>query len=94
MEETPWRRQWQLPPVFLPGEYHGWRIPWTEKPGGLQSIGSQESDTTERLSTGTLTHTHIVSFKQGKGQEIFLLPKTSKRGKMKQNIFWIGGASK
>ena len=27
-----------------------WRIPWTEEPGGLQSIGSQEWDTTERLS--------------------------------------------
>jgi hypothetical protein len=27
-----------------------WRIPWTEEPGGLQSMGSQESDTTERLS--------------------------------------------
>ena len=24
-----------------------WRIPWTEEPDGLQSIGSQESDTTE-----------------------------------------------
>ena len=24
-----------------------WRIPWTEKPGGLPSTGSQESDTTE-----------------------------------------------
>ena len=24
-----------------------WRIPWTEKPGGLQSIGSKESDMTE-----------------------------------------------
>ena len=23
-----------------------WEIPWTEKPGGLQSMGSQESDTT------------------------------------------------
>ena len=23
-----------------------WRIPWTEEPGGLQSMGSQESDTT------------------------------------------------
>ena len=23
-----------------------WRIPWTEEPGRLQSIGSQESDTT------------------------------------------------
>ena len=23
-----------------------WEIPWTEEPGGLQSIGLQESDTT------------------------------------------------
>ena len=26
-----------------------WRIPWTEEPGGLQSMGHQELDTTERL---------------------------------------------
>ena len=26
-----------------------WRIPWTEEPGGLQSTGGKESDTTERL---------------------------------------------
>ena len=25
-----------------------WRIPWTEEPGRLQSMGSQESDTTSR----------------------------------------------
>ena len=24
-----------------------WRIPWTEEPGGLWSIGSHESETTE-----------------------------------------------
>ena len=24
-----------------------WRIPWTEEPGGLQSVGSQESGVTE-----------------------------------------------
>ena len=28
-----------------------WEIPWTEKPGGLQSMGvTKESDTTERLT--------------------------------------------
>ena len=27
-----------------------WRIPWTEGPGGLQSMGSQESDTTYQLN--------------------------------------------
>ena len=31
-----WRRAWQPTPLFLPGE-----SPWTEEPGGLQSIGSQ-----------------------------------------------------
>ena len=31
-----------------------WEIPWTEEPGGLQSVGSQESDTTDGL-----IHTHI-----------------------------------
>ena len=29
-----------------------WRIPWTEEPGGLQSMGSQ-SQTRRRLSTHT-----------------------------------------
>ena len=27
-----------------------WRIPWTEEPERLQSMGSQESDTTWRLN--------------------------------------------
>ena len=26
-----------------------WKIPWTEEPGRLQTMGSLESDTTERL---------------------------------------------
>ena len=36
--KIPWRRAWQSTPVFLPGE-----SPWTEEPGGLQSIGSQRA---------------------------------------------------
>ena len=38
-----------------------WRIPQTEEPGGLEPMGLQESDTTERLThihTHTHTHTH------------------------------------
>ena len=31
-----------------------WRIPWTEEPGGLQSMGLKESDTTERPSLSQL----------------------------------------
>ena len=36
-----------------------WRIPWTEKPSGLQSMGChKESDTTEQLTQLSNTHTH------------------------------------
>ena len=28
-----------------------WRVPWTEEPGGLQSIGHKELDKTEVIST-------------------------------------------
>ena len=45
-----WRRRTQQPtPVFLPGE-----SPWTEEPGGLQSMGSQK--VVEGLGTHTYTH--------------------------------------
>ena len=33
-----------------------WRIAWTEDPGGLWSIGSKESDTTE-----VTAHTHVFA---------------------------------
>ena len=36
-----------------------WRIPWREKSGSLQSLGPQESDTTERL---TLSFFHRMFF--------------------------------
>ena len=32
----PWKREWLPIPAIL-----AWRIPWTEKPGRLQSIGLQ-----------------------------------------------------
>ena len=35
-----------------------WRIPWTEEPGGLQSMGLQELDTTKRLNH----HHHHIQF--------------------------------
>ena len=35
--KIPRRRAWQPTPVFLPGEFS-----WTEKPGGLQSMGPQK----------------------------------------------------
>ena len=44
-----------------------WKIPWTENPGGLQSMGHKESDTTEQISVSacvrahTHAHTHSLS---------------------------------
>ena len=37
---------WHPTLVLLPGE-----SPWTEEPGGLQSMGRKELDMTEQLST-------------------------------------------
>ena len=37
-----------------PLQYSCLENPWTEEPGGLQSLGSQESDTTEQV-----THTYF-----------------------------------
>ena len=42
---TPWRRAWQPTPAFLPGESSR-----AKEPGGLQSMGLKELDTTEQLS--------------------------------------------
>ena len=53
VRKIPWRREWQLAPVFLPGEFHGQRSleggPW----------GRKESDTTE-AAEHTHTHTHCT----------------------------------
>ena len=40
-----------------------WRIPWTEEPCGLQSMGRKELDTIDRL-THTHTHTHTHTLKK------------------------------
>ena len=40
--KIPWRRAWQLTPVFLPGEFHGQRILLDSGPQG-----HKELDTTE-----------------------------------------------
>ena len=54
VRKIPWRKKWQLTPVFLPGKFHGQRIltdysPW----------GPKELDTTERAHVHH-THTHTV----------------------------------
>ena len=44
--KIPWRRAWQLTPVFLPGESHGQRSLTDYSPRGCK-----ESDMSDRLST-------------------------------------------
>ena len=40
-----------------------WKIPWTEEPGGLQSMVHKGLDTTERLTQHTsCPFTFIISF--------------------------------
>ena len=39
-----------------------WEIPWTEEPGGLQSMGCQELDTTEQLTLPLFTVRYTFSF--------------------------------
>ena len=40
--QTPWRREWLPTPVFLPGEFHGWK-----SLAGYCSEDHRESDITE-----------------------------------------------
>ena len=50
-----WRSEWLPTPILLP-----WGIPWTEEPGGLQSMGSQ-SQTTERPSLSLSLGTSLIT---------------------------------
>ena len=64
-----------------------WEIPWTEDPGGLQSMGLQESDTTKRLNH------HHSGLKQREiwGSTSWVLVRhqgTSREAKTKQQPPW------
>ena len=45
VRQIPWRRKWQVTPVFLPGESHGQR-----SLAGYSPWGRKESDTTWQLN--------------------------------------------
>ena len=40
--EIPWRREWQLTPVFLPGKSQGQRSPVGYSPGGHKELDMAE----------------------------------------------------
>ena len=56
--KIPWRRKWQPPAVFLPGEFHG-----QKSLVGYSPRGPKVLDMAEQLDTHTHTHTlwHSVS---------------------------------
>ena len=57
-----------------------WRIPWTEEPGGLQSMGSLESDMTERLHF--TFHFHALEKEMATHSSVLAwrIPRTGKSG--------------
>ena len=79
IRKMPWRRKWQSPPAFLPGESHGWRsligyTPW----------GRKESDTTEQLNNKvTETCQVICTYVAVSGEAEHFLTLFSKKVKVK-----------
>ena len=51
----PWRRKWQLAPVFLPGKFYGQR-----SLVGYSPQGHKQSDTTERLSMSIYLCAYVI----------------------------------
>ena len=69
-----------------------WRIPWTEEPGRLQSLGRKGSNMTEGLSTAQMQTT---TYRMGKlkvvlcivhGTIFNILGKTIKENNIKKNV--------
>ena len=67
-------------PVFA------WRIPWTEEPGGLQSMDCKESDMTEQLTHNSTLYQHW------KGLSLNSLNFTDHKNESKQSLLvpWPG----
>ena len=56
VRKIPWRRKWPTHSSIL-----AWKVPWTQEPGGLQSVGLQRVRHDWATSTvHTWTHTHSI----------------------------------
>ena len=53
-----------------------WRIPWTEEPGWLQSVGYRELGTTERLGTEHKGNAASLSLTEESREQLHDLNKT------------------
>ena len=66
-QEVPWRRTWQLTPVFLPGKSHGQRSLVGYSPWGLKEL-----DMTEVTSYSTEHSTQLKKVFRGKTLKVTL----------------------
>ena len=74
--QNPWSRKQHPTPGLLPGEF-----PWTEEPGRLPSMGSQESEKTEGLSIAQDSTTSAEGKKEpGNGEKQIYLRSPSLYG--------------
>ena len=68
VRKIPWRREWQPTPVFFPGE-----SPWTEDPGGLQSMGPQRVGHDWATNLVTLpANPHLLNLRGGSMRTYYL----------------------
>ena len=65
-----------------------WKIPWTEEPGGLQSMGSLESDTTERLDFHFSLSTFMHWRRKWQPTPVFLPGESQGRGSLVGCRLW------
>ena len=65
-----------------------WKIPWTEEPGGLQSMGSLESDTTERLHFRFSLSTFMHWRRKWQPTPVFLPGESQGRGSLVGCRLW------
>ena len=95
LRRSPWRREWQPTPVFLPGEFHGQRSlvgysPWSHK----------RSDTTERLTLSLVRNVELRSYhqpeefrkgqKEREGSSPYVLPMS--QNPLRWNPSWLSEA--
>ena len=81
--KIPWRRAWKHYSSTL-----AWEIPWTEEPGGLQSVGSQSQTRPKRLSIHARTHARPHG-KEGTRQVDRTSPK--RRNTQRRGLRWEWG---
>lgn len=77
-ETRVWSLDWEVPleeRMALHSSILPWRIPWTEKPGGLQSLGLQRVDMTEWLTQFLGRHKKVTTPEHRKVMLGYFLPE-------------------